>query len=52
MTPFCARWFLERWPAWRRDRDAESNAGFAQLASITELSSLVAESCPRPERAS
>jgi HAD superfamily hydrolase (TIGR01549 family) len=37
MRPYCARWFLDRWPAWRRHRDAETNASFPQLASLTEL---------------
>lgn len=42
LSPYCARWFLDRWPTWRSDRAAESRAGFRQLASATELESILA----------
>lgn len=35
MTPFRARWFLDRWPSWRGDRDRAN--GCAELSDPSEL---------------
>lgn len=43
MNPYCARWFLDRWPAWRGHRDNENTSGFPQLLSLAELVSIAAE---------
>ncbi|HZC25649.1 MAG TPA: HAD family hydrolase [Actinopolymorphaceae bacterium] len=41
MTAYCARWFLDRWPAWRRSRTDAANAAFPQLSSPAELLSVI-----------
>ncbi|GAB3432313.1 hypothetical protein [Flindersiella endophytica] len=37
MTPYCARWVLDRWPAWRRSRTDQSNQDFPQLTDPGDL---------------
>jgi FMN phosphatase YigB (HAD superfamily) len=37
MSPYCARWFLDRWPAWRRGRTDEATATFPQLTMPADL---------------
>ncbi len=41
MKPYCARWFLDRWPEWRRRRTDDATAGYPPLRSLTELVTLV-----------
>ncbi len=37
LTAYCARWFLDQWPAERRDRDAERRRGFPAIMDPAEL---------------
>ncbi|GAA5039430.1 HAD family hydrolase [Actinopolymorpha pittospori] len=40
MRPYCARWFVDRWPTWRRRRSDETNPGVRNLSSLSELTTL------------
>ncbi len=43
MSPYLARWFLDRWPEWRSRPPGEANARFRHLSTLTELMSLPTE---------
>lgn len=41
MTPYCARWFLDRWPSWRRSRTDRSSRQFPQLSEPDHLTAIL-----------
>lgn len=49
MRPYCARWFLDRWPAQRRDRDRYTSS-FPQLSEFSQLLTIFSpdRQCPHP----
>lgn len=46
MTAYCARWFLDQWPAEHRDRRADRRQGFPALLSPEDLLAEIKRSLP------